>query len=549
MLDEASSAARRKQARVLLVPPTSRDAEAITKVLSGVQIQCDIQANLSELCQVLDEGAGAVLVAEEALFADLSCLAAWVAEQPLWSDLPIIVLSRSGPENPNLSGVLALLGNVSVLERPVRITTLLSVVKSCIRARSRQYQGRDHLAERELLLASEQNALADAERAGRIKDEFLATLSHELRTPLNAIFGWSQILAMKGVDNVEISQGLKVIERNARAQAQIIEDLLDMSRIISGKIRLDVKEVDLAEVTLAAVDTVKPAAEAKDIRVTAVLDPRAGPVSGDPNRLQQFLWNLLTNAVKFTPKGGLIQILLERVNSHLALSVIDSGDGIEQDFLPYVFDRFRQADATTTRRHGGLGLGLAIVKQLVELHGGSVRVTSAGAAQGSTFVINLPVRPYQAIAAERLHPIPFFDAGQWSVQLDDQVLSGLKILVVDDEPDARTLLMRLLEDNGVYVFACESAKEALDLLNKETMDVIVSDIGMPDEDGYSFIRRLRQRPIETGGSTPAVALTAYARAEDRISAIRAGFQHHLTKPVVPAELLTILASLTRRSKG
>ena len=394
--------------------------------------------------------------------------------------------------------------------------------------------------ERERLLEVERAARADVERASHIKDEFLATLSHELRTPLNAILGWSQILARGGQNDADLAEGLAVIERNARAQTQIIEDLLDMSRIISGKVRLDVQRVDLATVVESAVDSLKPAADAKGIRLQVVLDPDAGPVSGDPNRLQQVMWNLLSNAVKFTKRGGRVQVLLEQVNSQLEVSVIDTGEGIRPEFLAHVFDRFRQADASTSRRHGGLGLGLSIVKQLVELHGGSVSVKSDGAGLGAMFTVTLPLFAIQSESVpemDRPHPQAApTPAGPPDACLQ---LTGMRVLVVDDEPDARALIKRLLEDCKAVVAIAGSAAEGMQRLLAEPFDVLVSDIGMPGEDGYAFIRRLRS----TGQKIPAVALSAYARSEDRVRAIAAGFQHHVAKPVEPAELITIVASL------
>jgi PAS domain S-box-containing protein len=403
------------------------------------------------------------------------------------------------------------------------------------------------VTDRKNLMANERAARDEAERASRMKDEFLATLSHELRTPLNAILGWSQILQSGSSDAEDLRQGLDTIARNGRAQAQIIEDLLDMSRIISGKVRLDVQRVDLAGVVRAAVDTVRPATEAKSIRLQVVLDSLAAPVSGDPNRLQQVFWNLLTNAVKFTPQGGRVQVLLERVNSHLEVSVVDTGEGIAPDFLPQVFDRFRQYDASTTRRHGGLGLGLSIVKQLVELHGGSVRAKSAGLGQGSTFTVLLPLTVLHAEAessVERRHPSA--RNGPVNANVCAQI-EGAKIIVVDDEPDARSLIKRLLEDCRAEVKVAASAAEAFDLLRAAPPDVLISDVGMPEEDGYSLIRRVRALKATEGGAVPAVALTAYARSEDRMNAVTAGFQHHVAKPVEPAELITIVASLVKRA--
>jgi signal transduction histidine kinase/ActR/RegA family two-component response regulator len=669
------------ETRVLLLPPTSRDATAIAKMLSAARIECVVCASVTELCAAIEEGAGAAVVSEESLIAGESALVVCLAQKPVWSDLPIIVLSRAGSESQALAQILASLGNFSVMERPVRVSTFLSVVRSALRARERQYQVREqfairerteeilrrtraqqelvvrganvgiwycplpfhtliwdekvkehfHLApddmvtidtfyerlhtedrdrtrqaidksiaerapydidyrtvspdgrcvkwiratgrgfydndgnpirfdgitidvtervaaqlERDRLLESERAARAEVERASRMKDEFLATLSHELRNPLNAILGWSQLLRSAQLPPEEVSEGIEIIERNARAQTQIIEDLLDMSRIISGKVRLDVRQIDLAAVVRNAIETVKPAADAKGIRIRPVLDPAAGPVSGDPNRLQQVFWNLLNNAVKFTPKGGSVQVVLQRINSHLEVSVVDSGEGIPEEFLPHVFDRFRQADATTTRRHGGLGLGLAIVRQLVELHGGSVRALSEGRGKGATFLVALPLASVHARAQpprERRHPA----AASVEVPTDACAdIANLRILIVDDEPDSRALLRRLLEDCDAHVVDAPGAEQAYHLVKATQPDVIISDIGMPDEDGFSFIRRVRALSAEQGGVIPAIALTAYARAEDRINVVMAGFQHHLAKPVEAAELIAVVASLASR---
>ena len=405
-------------------------------------------------------------------------------------------------------------------------------------------------ADREQLLESERRARADVERTSQMKDEFLATLSHELRTPLNAILGWSQILRARGAaDGEALAEGLSVIERNARVQVQLIEDLLDMSRIISGKLRLDVQRVHLQEGVRAAIATVQHAADAKEIRLQVVLDPLVGPVRGDPNRLQQCFWNLLSNAIKFTPKGGRVQVGLQRVNSHLEVCVVDSGQGIAPAFLPHVFERFRQADATSTRQHGGLGLGLSIVRSLVEMHGGSVRADSAGEGTGATFCIELPVMVVHPGEPRdgRAHPrAPAPNAAP----IEHPSLAGVSVLAVDDDPDARNLLRRVLEECGARVVMAGSAKEGLALVRAERPDMIVSDIGMPGEDGYAFIRQVRELKPDEGGRTPAAALTAFARAEDRTRALRAGFQMHMAKPIEPTELTAVVASLAlRRGEG
>ena len=402
--------------------------------------------------------------------------------------------------------------------------------------------------ERARLLDAERRARADAEHASRMKDEFLATLSHELRTPLNAILGWSTILATGESDETTRNKGLATIQRNARAQTHIIEDLLDMSRIISGKVRLEVQRTDLVAVLQAAIDTAKPTADAKGLRLRTVLDPEAGPVSGDPSRLQQVFWNLLQNAIKFTPKGGQIEVVLARVGSHVEISVGDNGQGIETDFLRHVFDRFRQADSSTARRHGGLGIGLSLVKQLVELHGGSVRAESLGLGHGSLFVVSLPQTIVHANpepeGSERRHPTSA--SNQPALTSERLLLSGVNILVVDDEPDARDLVRFILESSGAVVRAAGSAQEALELFAASRTDVIVSDVGMPNEDGYTLIGKIRELGAARGGDTPAVALTAYARTDDRIRAVRAGFQAHVVKPVQQEELVAIVKSLSTK---
>jgi PAS domain S-box-containing protein len=395
--------------------------------------------------------------------------------------------------------------------------------------------------EREQLLAAERAARADAERLGRMKDEFLATLSHELRTPLNTILGWSTLLRRLKRDSPDYTKGLETIERNARAQAQIIGDLLEMSRIISGKTQLDIQSINLNEIIEASLDVIRPSVEAKKIRVRTVLDAKVGRIRGDYNRLQQVLWNLLTNAVKFTPANGRIDVVLERVNSHMEVSVEDSGIGIKPEFLPFVFDRFRQADPSTTRSHGGLGLGLSIVKHLVELHGGSVRVKSPGEGRGSTFIVALPIsviRIDEEASLERTS----FDAIDLSTVALPQ-LAGTRALVVDDEPDARYLIARIIEESGGSAVTASGAEEALQCLGAEAIDIVISDIGMPQVDGYHLIQKIRKLEQPALAKTVAIALTAYARADDRQRALLMGYQMHLAKPVDPRELIAGIASL------
>jgi len=396
--------------------------------------------------------------------------------------------------------------------------------------------------ERKALLESERAARSEAERMSNVKDEFLATLSHELRTPLNAILGWSQILRSGGKDRVDLLKGLETIERNALAQTQLIEDLLDMSRITSGKLRLDIQWISPVSLIGGALETVKPAADAKGIRLEKSLDPAVGPISGDPGRLQQVIWNLLSNAIKFTPKGGSVRIRVRSAETQIEISVSDSGVGIRREFIPHLFERFRQGDASTTRKYGGLGLGLSIVKSLVELHGGTVGVTSAGEGLGTTVTVYLPVTVVAPLAeaGERLDPqarVPAFAAGE---------LAGLRVLVVDDQPDARDFMKRVLEDSAADVTSAGTADEALRIVESQRPDVLVTDIGMPDADGFELLTRVRALGPERGGRIPAIAVTAFARSEDRARALRAGFLAHLSKPVDPSELVATVASVAGR---
>jgi len=402
-------------------------------------------------------------------------------------------------------------------------------------------------AERATLLAREQAARAEAEAANRAKDEFLTVLSHELRTPLNAVYGWARMLRSRQLDEAASARALEAIDRNANAQVQLVDDLLDVSRVITGKMRLDVRPVDLPAVVDAALDAVRPAAEAKGIRLQSVLDPRSGPMTGDPNRLQQVVWNLLMNAVKFTAKGGQVQVHLQRVASHVEIVVSDTGRGIAPDLLPFVFDRFRQQDSSSTRASTGLGLGLALVKHFVELHGGSVAAQSPGEGQGATFTVKLPVTIAEIAAPSitRAHPTAAsMERPELGVRLD-----GLRVLVVDDDADALDLASAILIEAGAAVRVCSSAPEALEMLRQWAPDVLVADIEMPEEDGYSLIRKVRALDAERGGRTPAVALSAYGRTQDRMRSLTAGYNMHVPKPVDPGELTTIIASVGGRPRS
>jgi PAS domain S-box-containing protein len=400
-------------------------------------------------------------------------------------------------------------------------------------------------AEREELLLRERAARETAEAATRSKDEFLAVVSHELRSPLNAILGYAALLRYGDLDARGVKQAVDVIERSGKTQAHLIDDLLDTARIISGKLRLAVGPIDPVSVIEESIQTIRPAAEAKGVSLQASMPTEIGQVTGDAVRLQQIVWNLLSNAVKFTPQGGCVEARLERVDPHICITVSDTGKGISPVFLPYVFDRFRQSDTSSVRRHGGLGLGLALVKYLVELHGGTIDAASGGEGQGATFIVTLPVR---AVAT----PIGEAEGASVVVKSSGELV-GVRALVVDDENDARELLESALKHYGADVVAVSSAAEAYTLVTasppRERPNVMVADIGMPDEDGYSLIRRVREWERTRSAHVPAVALTAYGRAEDRVRALKAGFQMHVSKPVDPDELAIVITSLVRRPNG
>ncbi|MET0625482.1 MAG: ATP-binding protein [Pyrinomonadaceae bacterium] len=541
-----------RDGRVLLLTPTGRDADLTGRYLSAAGIPVEVCAVMEELCEKWREGAGAALIAEEALSPEnRRLLLDTLGEQPAWSDFPLVVLTGGGEATAGDAGVLKSLGdvaNVTLVERPTRVITVLSALRSALRARRRQYEVRAHLAaellarkERERLLEEAVAARAEAEAVNRAKDVFLATLSHELRTPLTAILGWARVLRDRAMDAESARHGLDVIERNAEAQHQLIRDLLDVSRIISGKLQLKPRQVGLAPIVEAALDSVRQAADAKAIRLGAEYDDEADLVTGDPDRLQQVIWNLLSNAIKFTPKGGAVGVRVERDGSDVRVKVSDTGQGIAPEFLPHVFERFRQQDGSTTREHGGLGLGLAIVRHLIEQHGGSVSAESEGERLGSTFTFNLPIAAVKAPPDARGSgglPALQTPAGEGPATLD-----GVRVLVVDDQPDARELLAVVLGRAGAEVSTAASASEALELIQLEEVDVLVSDIGMPAVDGYALISRVRDMPASGARRTPSIALTAYASEDDRRRALAAGFDAHISKPVEPTELVSVIAGL------
>jgi PAS domain S-box-containing protein len=402
--------------------------------------------------------------------------------------------------------------------------------------------------ERAALLVRERDARKEAEEADRLKDEFLATLSHELRTPLTSILGWALMIRNRDIEEENIDRAIETIERNARSQARLIDDLLDVSRIITGNLRLDVRPIDMAPILESAHDALRPTAEAKGVTVKTEFDPDCCLVKGDPNRLRQVIWNLLLNAIKFTPRGGNVSVRLEGVGSSARLTVRDTGEGITPEFLPYVFHRFRQAEGSISRRQGGLGLGLAVVRHLVELHGGSVSAESEGPGRGATFTVELP------LAKERRDPARAEDRRQELERRQRklahvQSLEGMRVLLVEDDDDSRRLLAMMLKRHGAEVISTASAPEALNSFADTSPDVVISDIGIPDQDGYQLINKVRSLPAERGGQTPAIALTGYATSRDRERALSAGYQLHIAKPVEPADLVSAIVSLVPPLQG
>jgi signal transduction histidine kinase/CheY-like chemotaxis protein len=390
------------------------------------------------------------------------------------------------------------------------------------------------------LLELERSARQAAEESNRLKDEFLATVSHELRTPLTAILGWSRLLEGGTLDASVTQQAVEVIWRNAKAQAQIVDDILDVSRIITGNLYLDLHPLELAPIVESAINVVQPTADAKGIKIEKYFDSKPAMISGDGNRLQQVIWNLLSNAVKFTDSGGCVRVRVSRVGEAVEVSVTDTGKGISKEFLPYVFERFRQADSTTTRQHGGLGLGLAIARHFVEIHGGTIIGESGGDGRGATFTIRLPLIESTANVKRLAEP------DQPKPARPPQLLSGLNVLVVDDDSDTLTLMATALTRRHANVTAVSSAGEAIQAITRKRPDVLVSDIAMPDEDGYGLIQKVRSLENGVSENIPAVAITAYAKEEDRERALSAGFQIYLAKPVELTELISVVARAAKR---
>ena len=531
--------------RVLILAPIGRDGALTAQLLGQGSVPCHVCRDAHDLCQELRRGAGAVLLTEEAL-ADpqIDELSETLHTQPPWSDISLLLFAGDDRSQATMRTLrtLEVLRNVTLLDRPIRVTAVISTVRAALRGRRRQYELRDVLQALQASRADAERARDEAQSANRLKDEFLATLSHELRTPLNAILGWVSLLRDQRVEPARIPKVLEIVARNAQSQAQLISDVLDVSRVITGRLRLRLQPVVVSRLMRDAMDTVRPAADAKGIALELRVLCEAPRMNGDAERLRQVFWNLLSNAVKFTPAGGRVVATIDRVGAQIQVTIADTGMGIAQEFLPFAFERFRQADQSFTRPHGGLGLGLAIVKHLVETHGGEVAVSSEGLGRGTTFTIQLPIAGAQALAVaepEAEDVVPDADA---EIAPMPELL-GRSVLVVDDDPTTRELLAALLTDRGAHVATAESASAARAALDVEVPAIIIADVGMPGEDGLSMMRGIRRRPAHRGGEVPSVALSAYARAEDRRAALAAGFDDYLTKPALPADVLSAMARL------
>lgn len=512
---------KHEEQRILILAPTGRDATITHQILRGAGLECRVCADMQETCSLMAEGAGAIVLADEALSrSSLMCLTEVLDGQQSWSDIPLIVFPANGENTAILLDRLGARANVMILERPVRIEILVNAVKAALRARRRQYQTRDLLFK-----------LAAADRE---KDLFLATLSHELRTPLTAILGWSRLLQAGELPKEKAELALEVINRNATAQVQLIADILSVSQIVAGSLQVEMEPVELAPVIEAAIESTRPSAEARNVHIATMLEADV-TVLGDAGRLQQIVTNLLTNAIKFTAPKGRIEVELASAGGHCQIVVRDTGKGISPEFLPHVFDRFRQADSSATRTEGGLGLGLAIVQHLVTLHKGTVVAKSDGLNTGAAFTVTLP-------STQRSMERTMASAAPTEAALD-----GLYILAVDDDQESLCVLETTLRQYGAAVTAVNSAHAALETLKTRRPDVLVSDIAMPELSGYDLLREVAA-VVPDGSSIPAIALTGYASHDDRQRTLAAGFRVHMPKPFEPLELVRSIDQLRPRAQ-
>jgi signal transduction histidine kinase/ActR/RegA family two-component response regulator len=515
--------------RILVFAPVGKDASLTLDVLRRTDLEGCVCETVHTLCNEFQRGAAVIMMTEEALEdSGIGELMECLRTQPKWSDIPVLLFADAERSEIYLRTLRLLEGlrNVVLLERPIRLGAALSLIRSALRGRERQYELRD-------LLRAFADAREDAERANRLKDEFLATLSHELRTPLNAILGWTTMLRDGNVQPQHVMRALDTIHRNATAQVQIVNDLLDVSRIVRGNVQLSPRLMSLGPLLTLAVESITPTAEAKGVSISASLGSTPVTVWADHDRLQQVFWNLLSNAVKFTSSGGRVEVRMKTEGSEVRVDVTDTGNGIAPSFLPHVFERFRQADGSSTRSHGGLGLGLSIGRHLIELHGGHMTADSAGEGQGSTFSVFLPIRE----AEHRVSPTIAVERRPRSRAID---LDGTHVLIVDDEPDARELLRGMLTDTGARISEAASAAEALSLYSEDRPDIILADVAMPGQDGYALLRAIRDLAAGEGGHVRAIAVSAYARREDRQRALKAGFNDHVCKPVQVDDLYDAL---------
>jgi signal transduction histidine kinase/CheY-like chemotaxis protein len=511
--------------RILIFAPVGKDALLTLDVLRRTELKGYVCDTASGLCAEFLRGAAVIMLTEEALEdRGIGELLECLRSQPAWSDIPVLVFADAERSEIYLRTLRLLEGlrNVVLLERPIRLGAALSLIRSAMRGRARQYELRD-------LLKAFADAREDAEAANRLKDEFLATLSHELRTPLNAILGWTTMLRDGNVQQKHVMRALDTIHRNATAQVQIVNDLLDISRIVRGNVQLMPRLMSLGPLLTLSVESIAPTAEAKGVTICLSLGATPAFVWADHDRLQQVFWNLLSNAVKFTPAGGRVDVRMRTEGSDVRVDVADTGKGIAKGFLPHVFERFRQADGSSTRTHGGLGLGLAIGRHLIELHGGRMMAESAGEGQGSTFSVHLPIRE----AEQHVRASAPVERRQRAAALD---VDGAHVLIVDDEADARELLRVMLSNSDARISEAENAAEALRIYSEDRPDIILADVAMPGQDGYSLIRAIRALPRGEGGHVRAIAVSAYARREDRQRALEAGFNDHVCKPVQPDDL-------------